>query len=639
MAGGFKAPGIRRIEKDVSEVIAAAGTSTGALVGASDRGPVNRRVLITSDKQLVDTFGAPTGTDSDMAIYAGLEYLKESSALFFVRATHGGEKYASMEVPATSAGYIAPITTGVTASATSTVLLDDEYTDGNTRRQVNGLGGNYDVENYTYEFGDAASVTLSAKPSSMIIAAQGPGTYGNDVGISIVTCADTDYKGQFGFNWEMNYDDPNATAYEWTVGSKVSAMGTPSSAADALWKKVYRVNIYEKPVDADDRYWGATSAEIPVETYLVSNSKIKDAQGNNLYAPDVINASSNYVYVKVKDNTVPMSTLLTSSFAAPTNPNSISAINSVVSLGGGTDNKTSVTEGDKRSAWYLFTERESSSPNILIIPDKPASADVGTGDASVISTIKTVGNIAAERKDCIAVGQVGSTAQTNAQTLIDMVNTYYSFDNPSYVALYAGYDKVNDGFTGQTLLFPKSIFGATLMARTDEVANTWDAPAGINRGIIGASAGQVKSYSENDIGFMYDNNINASKFIRGIGHVMWGQKTAQRKKSALDRINVRRLLLFLQNSIEPNLLPFLFEPNTDGTRSRVFSVVDGFLSGVLAENGVTEYEVVVDETNNTPQVIDNNQLNVDIYVQPTRTIEYIQLQTIVTRTGVSFSEV
>ena len=636
MAGGFKAPGIKRIERDVSEVIAAAGTSVGALVGASDKGPVNRRVLITSDKQLVDTFGAPTGTDSDMAIYAGLEFLKESSALFFVRATHGGEDYASMEVPATSAGYIAPLTTGVAATATSAILLDEEYSDGNTKRQVDGKGGNYDVEKYTYEFGATGSVTLSAKPSSILIAAQGPGTYGNDVGISIVTCADTDYKGQFGFNWEMNYDDPNASAYEWTAGSKVSAMGTPSSATDALWKKVYRVNVYEKPLNADDRYWGAVSAETPVETYLVSNSKIKDTQGNNLYAPDVINSSSNYVYVKVKENTVPMSTLLTSSFVAPTNPNSVSSINSIISLGGGTDNKTSVTEIDKRSAWYLFTERESSSPNILIVPDKPASTDTGTG---VIGTIKTAGNIAAERKDCIAVGQVGSTSQTGAQTLIDMVNTYYSFNNPSYVALYAGYDKVNDGFTGQTLLLPKAVFGATLMARTDEIAKTWDAPAGINRGIIGASNGQVKNYSENDIGFMYDNNINASKFIRGIGHVMWGQKTAQRKKSALDRINVRRLLLFLQNSIEPSLLPFLFEPNTDGTRSRVFSVVDGFLSGVLAENGVTEYEVVVDESNNTPEIIDNNQLNVDIYVQPTRTIEYIQLQTIVTRTGVSFSEV
>ncbi len=637
MAGGFKAPGITRIETDLSEVAEAAGTSVGALVGGADKGPTNRRVLITSNKQLVDTFGAPTGTDADMTIYAGLEFLKESNALYFVRASHGGEKYASMEVPKTSAGYIAPRTTGVTASATSTVLIDNEYTDGNTKRRVDGQGGNYDVEKYTYEFGDTGSATLSAKPSSIVIAAQGPGTYGNDVGISIVTCADTDYRGTYGFNWEMNYDDPNATSYLWTSGSKIENLdGTPSSATDALWKKVYRVNVYEKPLNTDDSYWPATSATTPVETYLVSNSKIKDSQGNNLYAPDVINSSSKYVYVKVKDDAMPMSTLLTSTRTVPTNAYDTTAINSVISLNGGTDAKASVTESDKASAWYLFTERESSSPNILLVPDRPNSVDTGSG---VIGTIKTVGNIAAERQDCIAVGQVGAISETLPQDLVNKVNKYYSFNNPSYVALYTGYDKVNDSFTGQQILLPKAIFGAALMARTDELANTWDAPAGINRGIIGASAGQIKSYSENDIGFMYDNNINASKFIRGIGHVMWGQKTAQRKKSALDRINVRRLLLFLQNTIEPSLLPFLFEPNDEKTRDRVFSVVDGFLSGVFSAGGLTAYEVVVNETNNTPQVIDNNQLNVDIYVQPTRTIEFIQLQTVVTRTGVSFSEV
>jgi phage tail sheath protein FI len=627
MAGGFKAPGITRIETDLSEVAEAAGTSVGALVGAADKGPTNRRVLITSNKQLVDTFGAPTGTEADMTIYAGLEFLKESNALYFVRASHGDEKYASMEVHPTSSVYAAPVTSGIAAAATSAVLLDDEYTDGNTKRRVDGQGGNYDVEKVT---------TVSAT-SSMLIAAQGPGTYGNDVGISIVTCADTDYRGTYGFNWEMNYDDPNATSYVWTSGSKIQTLdGTPSSATDAVWKKVYRVNVYEKPLNTDDSYWPATSATTPVETYLVSNYKIKDAQGNNLYAPDVINSSSKYVYVKVKDDAMPMSTLKTSTGTNPAQAYDLSAINSVISLNGGTDAKASVTESDKANAWYLFTERESSSPNILLVPDRPNSTDTGSG---VIGTIKAVGNIAAERQDCIAVGQVGAISETLPQDLVNKVNKYYSFNNPSHVALYTGYDKVNDSFTGQQILLPKAIFGAALMARTDELANTWDAPAGINRGIIGASAGQIKSYSENDIGFMYDNNINASKFIRGIGHVMWGQKTAQRKKSALDRINVRRLLLFLQNTIEPSLLPFLFEPNDEKTRDRVFGVVDGFLSGVFSAGGLTAYEVVVNETNNTPQVIDNNQLNVDIYVQPTRTIEFIQLQTVVTRTGVSFSEV
>jgi phage tail sheath protein FI len=129
------------------------------------------------------------------------------------------------------------------------------------------------------------------------------------------------------------------------------------------------------------------------------------------------------------------------------------------------------------------------------------------------------------------------------------------------------------------------------------------------------------------------------RFIRGTGFVMWGQKTAQQKKSALDRISVRRNLLFMENNIEIALFPFTFENNTVQTRLRVFSLIDNFLAGVQAGGGLTDYEVVVDETNNTPTIIDSNQMNVDVYVQPTRTAEFIQFTTIVTRTGISFSDV
>jgi phage tail sheath protein FI len=120
---------------------------------------------------------------------------------------------------------------------------------------------------------------------------------------------------------------------------------------------------------------------------------------------------------------------------------------------------------------------------------------------------------------------------------------------------------------------------------------------------------------------------------------MWGQKTAQKKASALDRINVRRLLLYIENTVEPSLLPFLFENNNDRTRSRVFAIVDQFLATVQAGGGLTAYRVVCDSTNNTSQVVDNNQLNVDIYVQPSKAIEFIQLQTVITRSGVNFNEV
>jgi hypothetical protein len=176
------------------------------------------------------------------------------------------------------------------------------------------------------------------------------------------------------------------------------------------------------------------------------------------------------------------------------------------------------------------------------------------------------------------------------------------------------------------------------MARGDNIANPWDAPAGIDRGTLSVLDAR-KVWSMDDIGKLYDKNLNTTRFIRGTGHVMWGQKTAQLKRSALDRINVRRNLLYIENNIEPALLPFVFENNTDKTRLRIFTIVDEFLAGVQAGGGLTAYQVVCDTTNNTPTVIDSNQLNVDIYVQPVRAAEFIQFTTVVTRSGVSFSEV
>jgi len=122
------------------------------------------------------------------------------------------------------------------------------------------------------------------------------------------------------------------------------------------------------------------------------------------------------------------------------------------------------------------------------------------------------------------------------------------------------------------------------------------------------------------------------------GFVIYGQKTLQQAKSALDRVNVRRLLLYIENSIEPALVDFLFEPNTDGTRLRVSNIVDSFLATVQSGGGLNAYSVICDTSNNTPTIIDQNKLLLDMYVQPVKTIEQIYMTAIITRTGVSFAE-
>ena len=595
MPQAFSTPGIYRKETDLSNVVKPVGTSIGAMVGRANQGPVNQRILINTNKQFVQTFGAPT-TSADFAHYGAMQFLNESANLWMVRCTYGDEKYANATFPvgiatATSASQIS--STNVSAIS-STAGLTGVWADGYTLKTQDGDPGINDIESFG-SFG-----------TGLNIASIGPGTYGNNIGIAIITCASslsgTSYP--YGFNWQNKYD---------TTPTLTSA-----NSAAMIWPQVYRVNVYVKDANADTAtVWaGGVSGTTSVESFLVSNNRIKDATGNSLFAPFVINGSSNYIYIK-KAN-------ISSSYPADT-----TAVG-IVALSNGGNSSTATTGQKLAAAQALYSDKTKVTIDMLITPDV-----VTTSDASYIQGI---GNIAATRMDCIAVTQCSSLTATSRATInSELAN--FSFSGPSYVAPYVGYDKIYDTYTDSEVFIPKAIAGAVIMARTDRVANTWDAPAGVNRGIIGYSIGQNTVLSEADIGAIYDNNANTSKFINGYGNVLWGQKTAQKKATALDRINVRRLLLYIENTIEPSLLPFLYEENTSRTRSRLSGIIDSFLSKVKAGGGLYDYKVVCDLTNNTADDIDLNLLNADIYVQPTKTIEFIQLQTIITRTGSSFNEV
>ena len=359
----------------------------------------------------------------------------------------------------------------------------------------------------------------------------------------------------------------------------------------------------------------------PAETFYGTIGNVLSNDGKQLNLAQAVNGVSKYVYVKVGSG----ASFSPEPIANFTSGANILSASNILPLAGGTDETPSYTRcglgSDASSAWDIFASREFlPGVNILINPDWD-------------TTIKQkVARIAATRMDCIAVGQTGDPTDIKVADLL--TSESYGYTNPSYMALYAGYDKLYDQYNDKFFYLPKAAFGAALMARVDRIANTWDAPAGTNRGII-PSFSQKAVYTDAQIGQLYDKNINTSKSIIGTGSVMWGQKTAQLKASALDRINVRRLLIYIENTIEPTLQDFLFELNTANTRSRITSLVSSFLNDVQGAGGLTGYSVICDSSNNTPDVIDNNQLFCDIYVQPSRAIEFITLRTVITRTGVS----
>ena len=578
MARKFSAPGIKREETDLSEIVAPAGTSVGATVGDAEKGISNSRVLLNSDQKYITTFGEPNSQKYTLAGYGAVEFLQDSDSLYYVRATNGTEIYATMGFDATSGATSAA---NITADSSQVLLADADYLDGNSST---------DIKEYEEH---------SLGADLFVIGSIGPGTYGNNVGIRITTPAVTATVASASYDWGAGYDDTE-------------------NGPNAL--KIFKIEVFTKTDNQAASPWGGSTT--PVETFLVSRELMTDPSGKQMFLENVINGVSEYIYIKdaasgAAGATMPMYTLPIDATLAKAG---------IVALSGGADSATAVGSSDINTAWNLFKDKEKVSINICICPD-------------VNSTIQTTvgSDVAAARMDAIAVVQAEAVTSMNEETIAAGAN--YSYPNgQSYVAIYAGWDQIYDTWHDRNIYLPKCIFGAVAMARTDNLANTWDAPAGINRGIL-PSIGQNVVFTESQIGYLYDRNINTSKRIPGTGHVIWGQKTAQKKKSALDRINVRRLLLYIENSVEPSLLPFLFEGNTDKTRLRVFSIVDDFMRTVESGGGVTQYEVVCDESNNTAQIIDNNQLNVDIYVQPTKTIEFIKLQVVVTRTGVSFEEV
>ena len=591
----YSNPGVYKFETDISNVIRPLGTSTGAMVGKTNVGPVNMRVLVNTDKQFVTTFGKPVSS-SDFSHYGAINFLSESQNLWMVRCSYGDEYYSNTMFPNMSAGLSATSAVSISAMPTSVALAMTDYVDGYTLTTQDTDPGIGDIEEATIP------------TNEIVFASIGPGTYGDNVGIALVTPSMSAISGVNGFNWKYKYDD-------------VADVETDA----AIWKKVYRVNIYTKNSNQDaTTAWGtgtsAITANTPVESFYVSNDPTaKDANGKSLFAPNVINGRSSYIYLRKTGlaNILPDSTAATA------------GISQLTSGGNG----TSAGSSQKYSALDLYSDRTKVGLNILIVPD-----EIDSTVAADVSYVQKAGNIAASRQDCIASVQC-SSKEDKTRDQCNAALARFNFNIPSYVAPYVGYDKAYDQYTDSEVYVAKSVAGALLMARTDRVANVWDAPAGVNRGIIGYSIGQNTKFSEADLGSIYENNGNTSKFITGYGNVMWHQKTAQKKESALDRINVRRLLIYIENTIEPSLLPFLFENNNDRTRARVFGIVDQFLSTVQAGGGLVEYKVVCNSTNNSAQVIDNNQLNVDIYVKPPKAIEFIQLQTIITASGVSFNEI
>jgi hypothetical protein len=280
---------------------------------------------------------------------------------------------------------------------------------------------------------------------------------------------------------------------------------------------------------------------------------------------------------------------------------------------------------DYTSSIQLLNNKDDYKFNLLTAPGLNHS-DHATATTLLVST-------ADARQDCIAVIDLDGYG-TNIGTMIDNAT---SFDS-SYAATYWPWLQTIDPNTGQVVWVPASTMIPGVYAFTDASSDAWFAPAGLTRGALGNVTKAERKLTTTNRDSLYEANINPIATFPGTGVVVFGQKTLQKRASALDRVNVRRLLIQLKSFISQVADNLVFEQNTIATRNIFLGQVNPYLESVQQRQGLYAFKVVMDDTNNTPDVIDRNQLVGQIYLQPTRTAEFIMLDFNVLPTGAVFPE-
>ena len=273
---------------------------------------------------------------------------------------------------------------------------------------------------------------------------------------------------------------------------------------------------------------------------------------------------------------------------------------------------------------------------MFAFPGGNSEAEAGSADKDIAGSLITIAN---SRKDCMAFISPPvalSRGATPGSTIVTWVSTLTSTSYAACdsTALYV-YDKYNDvyrwiGAAGHQ---------AGLCANTDNVADAWFSPAGVNRGQLLGVTKLAYNPSKADRDSLYKARVNPIVSLPGQGTVLFGDKTLLSRPSAFDRINVRRLFITLEKAISTAAEAQLFEFNDEFTRAQFRNLVEPFLRDIKGRRGVTDFAVVCDQTNNTSQVIDSNRFVADIFIKPARSINFITLNFVATRTGVDFSEI
>jgi phage tail sheath protein FI len=685
-------PGVNVTEIDLTTIVPAVATSVGAISGIFNWGPVNQRVLVDSETTLVNTFGKPNSNNAE-TFFTAANFLGYTNALWVVRAanttssnTQQAAKNAYANVGSVSN---AAIVLNTTDFQQKQGLFDNDIlyiakfpggTYGNSLRvsicdSVNAFSSNVSlVANsdtsavLTTTIGSnaitvtvtsvAANVTSTGNFASNIAASFVIGdqlALGNSsIGFqyaSISAITGTTVSGT-NTSFTISTYDPFRLGTQFIANNTINTTITRrweffnvtgsapiTSAYNAQFGNSAAVDTMHVVVqDENGIFTGQPGTILETFTNVSRGTDAKNTDGTVNYYQTVMNNTSNYVWVANDRSGAASAPSVNVASSSANLPLSISFINGQDGYSEGNAPLSTISAG-----YNLFTSPEDVDIS-LVLQGKP----IGGSSSSNGFTVNNfqlanwiIDNICAIRKDCVAFitpddGVSTSNPGNQAAALVAWRDILH---DSSYTVLDSGYKYQYDRYNDINRYLPTNGDIAGLCARTDNQRDPWWSPAGFNRGQISNVIQMRYNPKQSARDLLYSNGINPVISIPGQGTILYGDKTLQSKPSAFDRINVRRLFIVLEKAISTAAKYSLFEFNDAFTQAQFKNLVTPYLRQIQGRRGITDFLVVCDATNNTPQVIDSNQFVGDIYIKPARSINFIQLNFVAVGTGVAFSEI
>ena len=436
-----------------------------------------------------------------------------------------------------------------------------------------------------------------------------PGSLGNSLKVSMISQGISDFSA-------------------WAFASSFDGAPGTSDYAVNLGKTNFNDELHVAVIDEDGLWTGTAGTVLETFAFVSQASDAKKTDGTTNYYKDVINNNSEYIWWADHDST----NLTNAGESLASRSSAFDTHNSAIdhSLSGGSDDNVP-TAGEIAFGYDLFEDAETVDVNLLFAcPDANGQETIAEDLISIAEARKDlVAFVSPPIEDTVGSSSPASDVMTFANGL---TSTSYAVCDSS--ALYV-YDKYNDVFR----YIGAAGHVAGLCANTDRVADAWFSPAGVNRGQLLGATKLAFNPKKADRDTLYKGRVNPLVSFPGEGMMLFGDKTLLSRPSAFDRINVRRLFIVLEKAIATAAKAQLFEFNDEFTRAQFRNIVEPFLRDVKGRRGITDFLVVCDTTNNTGQVIDANRFVADIFIKPARSINFITLNFIATRTGVEFSEI